>query len=62
MNQTKGVKSKMGNIHKKKVKDLKPAGYNPRKISDEQLRNLKKALYEFSAAIRGLNACLRMRL
>jgi len=30
-----------------KVKDLKPANYNPRKISDEQLKMLKKSLLEF---------------
>ena len=30
-----------------KIKDLKPAAYNPRKITDEQLERLKKALYEF---------------
>lgn len=29
------------------IKDLNPAAYNPRKISDEQLERLKKALYEF---------------
>jgi hypothetical protein len=31
-----------------KLKDLKPAGYNPRKISDEKLAMLKKSLAEFS--------------
>ena len=30
-----------------KVKDLKPAGYNPRKISKEKLAALKKSLEEF---------------
>lgn len=30
-----------------KIKDLKPAEYNPRKITDEQLERLKKALHEF---------------
>jgi len=30
-----------------KVKDLKPAGYNPRKISPEKLAALKKSLEEF---------------
>ena len=30
-----------------KVKDLKPAGYNPRKISREKLSALKKSLEEF---------------
>lgn len=30
-----------------KVKDLKPAGYNPRKISDRQLEMLKKSMHEF---------------
>ncbi|MCK9570082.1 hypothetical protein M0R72_14155 [Candidatus Pacearchaeota archaeon] len=30
-----------------KVKDLKPAGYNPRKISKEKLSALKKSLGEF---------------
>ena len=30
-----------------KLKDLKPAEYNPRTITDEQLGRLKKALYEF---------------
>ena len=30
-----------------KIKDLKPAEYNPRKISDEQLQRLKKSLLEF---------------
>ena len=30
-----------------KIKDLKPADYNPRKISDKQLEMLKKALTEF---------------
>gem|GEM_PF-2566928 len=30
-----------------KLKELKPADYNPRKISDEQLSMLKKALEEF---------------
>lgn len=30
-----------------KVKDLKPAGYNPRKISPEKLAALKKAMEEF---------------
>jgi hypothetical protein len=29
------------------IKDLKPASYNPRKISDEQLERLKKSLQEF---------------
>jgi hypothetical protein len=29
------------------VKDLKPAGYNPRKISKEKLAALKKSLEEF---------------
>jgi hypothetical protein len=29
------------------VKDLKPAGYNPRKISKAQLERLKKSLQEF---------------
>lgn len=29
------------------IKDLTPADYNPRKISDKQLSMLKKALYEF---------------
>lgn len=30
-----------------KLSDLKPAGYNPRIITDEQLERLKKALHEF---------------
>ena len=30
-----------------KVKDLKPAAYNPRKISKEKLAALKKSLEEF---------------
>ena len=30
-----------------KVKDLKPAGYNPRKISPEKLAALKKSMEEF---------------
>lgn len=30
-----------------KLSDLKPAGYNPRIITDEQLSRLKKALHEF---------------
>lgn len=30
-----------------KLKDLKPADYNPRTITDEQLERLKKALHEF---------------
>lgn len=30
-----------------KLKDLKPAEYNPRTITDEQLARLKKALHEF---------------
>ena len=30
-----------------KIKDLKPADYNPRTITDEQLERLKKALHEF---------------
>lgn len=30
-----------------KIKDLKPAEYNPRKITDEQLERLTKALHEF---------------
>ncbi|MEK7075746.1 MAG: hypothetical protein AAB948_03070, partial [Patescibacteria group bacterium] len=30
-----------------KIKDLKPALYNPRKITDAQLANLKKAIIEF---------------
>ena len=29
------------------ITDLKPAGYNPRKITDEQLKRLKKSLQEF---------------
>ncbi len=29
------------------VKDLKPAGYNPRKITKAQLERLKKSLQEF---------------
>src|SRR4030067_1251113 len=29
------------------ITDLKPAGYNPRKITDEQLERLKKSLQEF---------------
>jgi len=32
---------------KMKLKELKPANYNPRKITDEQLSMLKKALEEF---------------
>jgi hypothetical protein len=30
-----------------KIKDLQPAAYNPRKISDEKLDNLKKSMQEF---------------
>lgn len=30
-----------------KVQDLKPAGYNPRKITKAQLERLKKSLDEF---------------
>ncbi len=29
------------------IKDLKPAAYNPRKITDAQLARLKKSLEEF---------------
>lgn len=30
-----------------KICDLKPAAYNPRKMTQEQLKNLKKAIEEF---------------
>lgn len=34
-------------IEKKKISDLKPAPYNPRKSSDKQEENLKKSLEKF---------------
>jgi DNA modification methylase len=36
-------------IIKKKIKDLKPADYNPRKINDDDFEQLKKSLEKFEA-------------
>jgi hypothetical protein len=37
----------MSKIDKEKVSDLKPAAYNPRKITEKQLSMLKKSMVEF---------------